>query len=64
MKIGFWFLVAAIFLLYGAIIFATGIYYWTTNANVPNAAYHVSVWWGLIMIAMGFLFLYFNRKSQ
>lgn len=63
MKISFWFFVALIFLLYGLIILGSGIYYWVTQMTGPNVAYHVSVWWGLVLCAMSGLFFYFNKIS-
>ena len=63
MKISFWFFVAMIFLLYGLIILGSGIYYWMTAATGPNVAYHVSVWWGLVLLVMSGIFFIFNKVT-
>lgn len=62
MKVSFWLFVAMIFLLYGLIIFATGVYYWVAHVSGPNTAYHVSVWWGLVLCAMSGVFFVINRS--
>lgn len=63
MKVTFWLFVALIFLLYGVIIFATGVYYWVTQAIGPNTAYHVSVWWGLLLMVVSVFFFRLNALS-
>lgn len=64
MKISFWFLVATLFLLYGLIILAAGIYYWVANVSGPNTAYHVSVWWGLLLCLLSGVFFVVNRSKN
>lgn len=64
MKVTFWLFVASIFLLYGLIIFASGVYYWAAQVSGPNTQYHVSVWWGLLLCAMSVVFFLINHKSS
>lgn len=61
MKISFWLFVASIFLLYGVIILATGVYYWVAQVAGPNIQYHVSVWWGLLLCIMSLIFFKINK---
>ncbi len=63
MKITFWWFVAVIFLLYGLIIFGSGVYYWVEKISGPNVNIHVSIWWGLVLCAVSAIFFAVNKRN-
>ncbi|HTS71623.1 MAG TPA: hypothetical protein VMO17_21825 [Terriglobia bacterium] len=65
-----WFFVGVILLIYGLIIFATGIYEFSRPplealANLPPAARHPSIWWGALLTVIGGIYVasYMPKKS-
>lgn len=63
-RLTFWFFISLLFLLYGLIILAMGIYYWVTHVVGPNTSAHVSVWWGIVLLVMSGVFWVIHRKSS
>ncbi len=61
-----WYFVALMFLIYGAIIFIYGMYFWANQAAPSKALdnLHPSVWWGLLMLAFGGVVFYLNFKKK
>jgi hypothetical protein len=53
--ISIWFFVGAILLVYGALIFATGIYelFHPPEKPVVLAHLHASIWWGALLLILG-----------
>jgi FtsH-binding integral membrane protein len=56
-----WFFIGVILVIYGVLIFATGLYEYS---NPPKANFHASVWWGIILAAVGAVFViqHYPRK--
>jgi len=53
-----WFFVGVLLLVYGAIIFATGIYEITKPPVNKVVLYdlHANVWWGAVLVILGLIF--------
>ena len=57
-----WFFIGVILVIYGILIFATGL---MEYRKPPVANYHASVWWGIILAIVGAIFTqqHYPRKS-
>ncbi len=51
-----WFFVGVLFLVYGVLIFASGLAEWSHLPNTVLAEKHAPVWWGGLMIVLGILY--------
>jgi FtsH-binding integral membrane protein len=51
--ISIWFFVGVLLLVYGILIFGTGIAEWSSPPNVVRADLHAAVWWGALLAALG-----------
>jgi hypothetical protein len=59
-----WFFVGVLLLIYGVIIFATGLAEWSHPPNTVLAELHAPVWWGGVLIALGSIYcLVFRPES-
>ena len=65
-----WFFVGVILLIYGIIIFGTGVSELKSPpldalVSMPGWAQHPAVWWGAILTVIGgiYVYLYFPKKS-
>ena len=62
-----WFFIGLLLTVYGVLITATGIYELAVPpANPPVlAGLHASIWWGLILLAIGLVYLikFFPRRQ-
>ncbi|MGA2982520.1 MAG: hypothetical protein ABSG32_01825 [Terriglobia bacterium] len=60
-----WFFVGVILLIYGIIIFATGIYEFSSPPPTVLANTHPAVWWGALLTVIGgiYVYLYMPKKS-
>ena len=56
--ISIWFFIGVLLTVYGALIFAYGLYELATGqmANVVLANLHAPVWWGGMMLVLGLLY--------
>ena len=56
--ISIWFFIGVLLTVYGALIFAYGIFELMTGqtANVVLANLHAPVWWGGLMLALGLFY--------
>ena len=56
--ISIWFFIGVLLTIYGALIFAYGLYelFTGTLANVVLANLHAPVWWGALMLAAGIFY--------
>lgn len=63
-----WFFIGLLLAIYGVLITGAGIWEWMNPpANaVTLAELHAGVWWGLILLVLGGIYLYFftPRKSR
>jgi len=54
-----WFFVGVLFLVYGVLVFASGLTRWSADAASRNAQsdilahLHAPVWWGALLIVLG-----------
>ncbi|HZB89195.1 MAG TPA: hypothetical protein VE291_11085 [Terracidiphilus sp.] len=57
-NISIWFFIGVLLTIYGAMIFAYGLFELATGhlANVVLANLHASVWWGAIMLVLGLFY--------
>lgn len=51
-----WFFVGLLLLIYGLIIFVTGIAEWSHLPDTVLADLHAPVWWGGLLIVLGALY--------
>jgi hypothetical protein len=51
-----WFFVGVLFLVYGALIFISGLAEWSHLPNTVLAEKHAPVWWGGLMIVLGIFY--------
>jgi divalent metal cation (Fe/Co/Zn/Cd) transporter len=52
-----WFFVGILVFLYGILIFITGLAEWSHPPDTVLANLHAPVWWGVLLIAIGGLFI-------
>ncbi|PYT12831.1 MAG: hypothetical protein DMG59_22310 [Acidobacteria bacterium] len=48
-----WFFVGLMFLIYGILIFASGLAEWANPPETVLAELHAPVWWGALLILIG-----------
>ena len=65
-NLSIWILVGFILSTYGLIITSCGIYYLKNGAqiNIIHGDLNPSLWWGLIMLVSGILFIIFGRDNK
>jgi len=51
-----WFFVGVLFLVYGVLIFVSGLAEWSHPSDTVLANLHAPVWWGGLLIALGALY--------
>lgn len=51
-----WFFVGLLLLIYGVIIFVTGLREWSNLPDTVLASLHAPVWWGGLLIVMGAIY--------
>jgi hypothetical protein len=51
-----WFFVGVLFLVYGILIFASGLAEWSHPPVTVLAELHAPVWWGGLLIALGVVY--------
>lgn len=57
-RISIWFFIGVMLTIYGAMIFAFGLFEMATHQspNVVLASLHAPVWWGAMMLALGLFY--------
>lgn len=60
-----WFFVGLLLLIYGALIFASGLAEWRNPPPTVLANLHAPVWWGALMVVLGstYVILFRPRRS-
>jgi hypothetical protein len=60
-----WYFVGIMLGVMGVIIFCSGVYYYFYPNGTTTVLGHLypNIWWGLIMVAAGSIFYYFNRNK-
>jgi len=59
-----WFFVGVIVLIYGVLIFLTGVAEFGNPPHTVMAELHAPVWWGAILTVIGALFVYLFRPKK
>jgi hypothetical protein len=59
-----WFFVGVLFLVYGVLIFVSGLAEWSHPPNTVLANLHAPVWWGGLLIALGVLYVGIFRPGR
>ena len=60
-----WFFVGLLLLIYGVLIFITGLAQWSSPpAQVQLAELHAPVWWGGLLIVLGAFYCYMFRPGK
>lgn len=60
-----WFFVGVLLLIYGVLIFITGLVQWSNpSAEVQLAELHAPVWWGGLLIVLGAFYCYMFRPGK
>jgi hypothetical protein len=52
-----WFFVGVLFLMYGALIFISGLAEWSNPPDTVLANLHAPVWWGGLLIVLGAVYV-------
>ncbi len=64
-QIPIWFFVGLLLTIYGMLIFGAGIYNWIyPPANVKLTGLHADVWWGILLLAIGLIYIGKFRPSK
>ena len=59
-----WFFVGLLLLIYGVLIFTSGLAEWTNPPDTVLAELHAPVWWGALLIVLGGMYcLLFRPKN-
>ena len=56
--ISIWFFIGILLSVYGVLILGAGIYEWNSPPPVVRADLHAAVWWGMLLIALGAIYVY------
>jgi hypothetical protein len=59
-----WFFVGVLFLIYGILIFGSGLTEWSHPPNTVEAELHAPVWWGALLIGLGSLYCTLFRPGR
>lgn len=59
-----WFFVGLLLLIYGALIFASGLAEWRNPPPTVLAELHAPVWWGGLMVALGIAYVVMFRPRR
>ena len=59
-----WFFVGVLLLVYGVLIFVTGLTEWSNPPATVLAETHASVWWGGLLIVLGGTYCFLFRPGR
>ncbi len=59
-----WFFVGVLFLVYGVLIFGSGLAEWSHPLNTVEAELHAPVWWGALLIVLGSMYSILFRPGR
>lgn len=60
-----WFFVGVLLLIYGVLIFVTGLIGWNhTPEGVELTELHAPVWWGALLVALGAVYCVMFRPGK
>jgi hypothetical protein len=59
-----WFFVGLLLLIYGTLIFSSGLAEWRNPPSTMLADLHAPVWWGGLMVALGSAYVILFRPRR
>jgi FtsH-binding integral membrane protein len=59
-----WFFVGVLLLVYGAMIFISGLVEWSHPPDTVLAELHAPVWWGMLLIVLGGVYVWIFRPGR
>jgi FtsH-binding integral membrane protein len=59
-----WFFVGVLLLVYGVMIFISGLVEWSHPPGTVLAELHAPVWWGMLLIVLGGLYCWMFRPGR
>ena len=59
-----WFFVGLLLLMYGVLIFISGIAEWANPPNTVLSELHAPVWWGALLIVLGGVYCLLFRPKK
>jgi len=59
-----WFFVGVLLLVYGVLIFASGLVGWSHPPNTVLAELHAPVWWGALLVVLGAIYCTVFRPGR
>jgi FtsH-binding integral membrane protein len=59
-----WFFVGVLLLVYGVLIFISGLAEWLHPPDVVLAELHAPVWWGALLIVLGTVYVLMFRPRK
>jgi hypothetical protein len=65
-SISVWFFIGVLLVVYGVLIFGSGVYDLVSHApeTVALAHLHVAIWWGLLLLILGGIYTILFRPSR
>lgn len=63
-KLPVWFFVGVILLIYGVLIFLTGIYELPHPPSTVLGDLHPAIWWGALLLVIGAIYVYLFRPRK
>jgi hypothetical protein len=59
-----WFFVGVLLLIYGVLIFVSGLAEWSNPPNTVLAELHAPVWWGALLTVLGSVYCRMFRPGK
>ncbi|HEX3741460.1 MAG TPA: hypothetical protein VHV29_17310 [Terriglobales bacterium] len=59
-----WFFVGVLLLVYGVLIFISGLVEWSHLPDTVLAELHAPVWWGMLLIVLGSVYCWLFRPGR
>jgi hypothetical protein len=59
-----WFFVGVLLLVYGVMIFISGLVEWSHPPGTVLAELHAPVWWGMLLFVLGSVYVWIFRPGQ
>jgi hypothetical protein len=59
-----WFFVGVLLLVYGVMIFISGLVEWSHPPDTVLAELHAPVWWGMLLIIIGGVYCWIFRPGR
>ncbi|HVY91292.1 MAG TPA: hypothetical protein VHA14_01030 [Bryobacteraceae bacterium] len=62
--ISIWFFIGLLILVYGVLILGAGVADLSSPPHVVMADLHVGIWWGILLIVIGAVYVFFFRPGR